>query len=662
MASDEFDKMSVDDKGAMHEALEDGCYDGETEILTLDGWKYFKDLSPDVMVASLNPEGKLEYVKPYRHVAFHHEGKMYSVSNRGVNLCVTPNHNMYISQSKGAGRWTDYSLIRMDQIPDGKYIRFKKNALWEGEYREFFQLPSVIKYGNQNCPGKELSPVAIPMKKWLRFLGIFLSEGSIKYVDEIPYTVVISQMKVQNLPAIEEIITDMGYPIKRSAHNYYIHDKQLATYCNQFGTQPHRYVPAEIKSLDSENLKVLFDSLMLGDGSDRHNAGRSGKGNQKTYVTSSKLLADDVQEIVLKIGLSGNIYKRNTAGNTGIIEGKIVTFNNDTYEVSVFSNRSCNPSVNSRGREQISTYDYSDMVYCVEVPNHILYVRRRGKPVWCGNTVSVAKAGIVATLQARCSVLAAANPDKGRFDDFVGVGEQIKLPPALLSRFDLIFTMADKADSVKDEGIADHILMVHTLCSMVEAGCPIDDDELSQISPPITPDMFRKYVAYAKQIPPPILTPGAAKVIKTYYTDLRAKAARQNKAVPVTARQMEGMIRLAESSAKIRLSPYVEEEDAERSVQTIDGCLKGIAYDPETGDIDWDKMAGSRSSSKREKQRSAGNIVKALCQDNGSTTEDAYYSEMAISGFKREVAEELLEGLHKECLITQNKGKIRYMG
>ena len=104
---------------------------------------------------------------------------------------------------------------------------------------------------------------------------------------------------------------------------------------------------------------------------------------------------------------------------------------------------------------------------------------------------------------------------------------------------------------------------------------------------------------------------------------------------------MEGMIRLAEASARIRLSNTVTKEDAERAVHMMDACLKGVAYDPETGDIDWDKMANRTSTSKRDKQRIATTVLRELTEDGGITTREAYLTAM----IERKVPADVAEGL-----------------
>ncbi len=163
-------------------------------------------------------------------------------------------------------------------------------------------------------------------------------------------------------------------------------------------------------------------------------------------------------------------------------------------------------------------------------------------------SISVAKAGITATLKSRCALLGAANPKLGRFDEYADIGEQINMPPSLLSRFDLIFILADKPDHKRDEAIAEHILKAHGVGELIaqHARDPIDgvDDayiqrELAPVTPEIEPAMLRKYVAYAKRTCFPILSPEAKDVLVGYYMRLR-DLADSNKPVPVTARQARG--------------------------------------------------------------------------------------------------------------------------
>lgn len=201
-------------------------------------------------------------------------------------------------------------------------------------------------------------------------------------------------------------------------------------------------------------------------------------------------------------------------------------------------------------------------------------------------TVSIAKAGIMATLNSRCSVLAAANPKFGRFDSYKVLAEQIDLPAPIISRFDLIFVIEDKPSREGDSELADHILKIH---------------KENTISYEIEPELLRKYIAYARKNCNPRLTDDANKVLKEFYVNTRNNNPEEQSAVPITARQLEAIIRLAEASAKIKLKNTVDKEDAEKAVELQLACLKEVGVDPETGEIDIDRIGDGTPKSDRDK-------------------------------------------------------------
>ena len=166
------------------------------------------------------------------------------------------------------------------------------------------------------------------------------------------------------------------------------------------------------------------------------------------------------------------------------------------------------------------------------------------------NTVSISKANIQATLIARTTVLAAANPKFGRFDPYGIIAEQIDMPPTLINRFDLIFTIKDLPDEIKDEKMASHILKLHQTPDIFE--------------PEISTEFLRKYIAYAKQKIIPVINNDALREIKDFYLRMRSSGGTEEgiKAIPISARQLEALVRLAEASAKLRLSNEVTREDA----------------------------------------------------------------------------------------------------
>ena len=189
-------------------------------------------------------------------------------------------------------------------------------------------------------------------------------------------------------------------------------------------------------------------------------------------------------------------------------------------------------------------------------------------------TVTITKAGINSTLQARCSVLAAANPKYGRINTDVSISSQVDMPVTLLSRFDIFFIMRDIIDDKKDERLTTSILESH------RKGEESETDDENRI--PI--EILKKYIQYAKKLKP-VLTDSAIEIIKEYYTGLRRSYGKEQEemgidsALPVTPRQLESLIRMSEAYAKMEWSATVEAHHAHKAVdimdQFIDVTLQG---------------------------------------------------------------------------------------
>ncbi len=247
--------------------------------------------------------------------------------------------------------------------------------------------------------------------------------------------------------------------------------------------------------------------------------------------------------------------------------------------------------------------------------------------------ISISKAGINATLKARCSLLGAANPQYGRFDPYEPMGEQINLEPALISRFDLIFTITDKPDPDSDRDLAQHILEtnyageLHTQRAKLTTPDVTEEDleAVSQtVTPAIDPELFRKYVAFAQQSCYPRMTEEARNAIQEFYVDLRSRGADEDAPVPVTARKLEALVRLSEASARVRLSDTVELDDAERVIALVRDCLQDIGVDPETGQFDADVIETGRSKTQRDRVRNIKGIIRELQDehDEGAPLEE----------------------------------------
>ncbi|MDD1701434.1 MAG: minichromosome maintenance protein MCM [Methanoregula sp.] len=275
-------------------------------------------------------------------------------------------------------------------------------------------------------------------------------------------------------------------------------------------------------------------------------------------------------------------------------------------------------------------------------------------------SISVAKAGITATLKSRCALLGAANPKYGRFDMYGDISDQINMPPSLLSRFDLIFIMTDQPEQKRDLAIAEHIVKTHGVGELIaqHKKTPIPgvtqeyiDQQLKPVMPDIEPSMFRKYVAYSKRTCFPILSAEAREAIVGYYLKLRG-IAEPNKPVPVTARQLEALVRLAEASARIRLSNKIEASDAERVIHIVDACLRQIAYDPKTGNFDIDKIATGISKEKRDLVRVIKDAIRDIGGEGRRAAIEQVIEAVASKGFAHDKVREGIEMLlrHGEAM------------
>lgn len=282
-------------------------------------------------------------------------------------------------------------------------------------------------------------------------------------------------------------------------------------------------------------------------------------------------------------------------------------------------------------------------VYDITVPGEVFV----SNGMVLHNTVSIAKASIVATLPAQTAVLAGANPKYGRFDLFKPIAEQIDIPETLLSRFDLKFALKDLPDKATDAKLADHIISTRRSPQVAE--------------PLIDRNLLRKYIAYARQIEGMELTEEAAGVLKDFYVDMRNRSATtETNAVSITLRQYEALIRLAEASAKVRLDTKIRMEDASRAIKLMQHSLTQLGYDYETGKIDIDRLEGGMPASRRSKIFAVIDIVESLqkeTKDVGVAIDDIR-AEAENRGIKD--IDDVIEKLRKEgTLFEPRAGFIR---
>ena len=370
------------------------CYSEDTEVLTKEGWKLFKDVNGNESFVSINPEThEIEYVPAIRKIAYPYKGKMIHLKARNFDLLVTPDHNMaYISSwkykdRKKKGEIPKIELREAKTLADSDVI--PRTGKWKGVERESIKIGDLV----------------FDTYYFMKFMGWYLSEGSITKKSKNYWHIKISQEKENYIPEILEICTVLFEPyfkIYRWAGGVFIAgtNKHFFTYLKNLGRSYEKYIPEELKQLSPKYLRAFLDSFCKGDGTEYNlkeiNKKKEGKWdanfkNLKLYFTSSKRLADDITELILKCGKLPSITPPSS-------EKKTIQFRNGKYTIKhntwkIFELNSKNFYVRKKDRRgeqgQLQNYfevDYEGYVYCVELEkNHILYVRRNGRCTWSGN-------------------------------------------------------------------------------------------------------------------------------------------------------------------------------------------------------------------------------------------------------------------------------------
>lgn len=354
--------------GNVNPVGERSCFSEDTEVLTISGWKFFKDVNKQDFVLTLNKNGFIEYQNPTEIINQYYSGQLISFKSSKIDLLVTPNHKMYVKP-----RGKKFMLIEAFESINWKRAKMKKSAEWIGKEKAFFSLSKV-----KNA--KQKQKTKIDMDVWLEFFGYFLTEGSTylgsrldrvkdKVYHSKQYYILISQSKKnkENRKKISNALNRLGFKFYEENAQFRISSKQLFNYLRKFGKSKDKFVDFELKQLSKRQLKILFDALMLGDGNKKKTA----------FYSSSVKLIGDFQEILLKLGLAGSILPKDKRQK------------NPVYQIHILNKKTknfLNPIYPGREIE-----NYKGFVWCVNVPNHIIYVRRNGKALFCGNCYDESK-------------------------------------------------------------------------------------------------------------------------------------------------------------------------------------------------------------------------------------------------------------------------------
>ena len=253
--------------------------------------------------------------------------------------------------------------------------------------------------------------------------------------------------------------------------------------------------------------------------------------------------------------------------------------------------------------------------------------------------VPIAKGGIVATLNSRTSILAAANPSLGRYNPYQTIAQNITLPVTILSRFDLIWILKDQPDSQLDADIAEHILGLHRVLTLAEA--------------PLSMELLKKYISYAKKVNP-IITDEVIERFKDFYVKMRNASVEGGEAaaIAITARQLEGLVRIAEARARAHLRAEISVEDAEAAINLMRKSLEQVGIDVKTGQIDIDILYSGKPRSLQNQLQKLLQVVSEMERVSGSVRDDDIYDALQSDhGIGRAEAAKLIGVLMKDGTI-----------
>jgi DNA replication licensing factor MCM4 len=221
-------------------------------------------------------------------------------------------------------------------------------------------------------------------------------------------------------------------------------------------------------------------------------------------------------------------------------------------------------------------------------------------------TVSVAKAGIVACLRARTSILASANPKESSYNQKMSVVENIHLPKNLMTRFDFIWLMLDKRNRETDRRLAEHLVSMYS-----------EGFQRRRVQPAIDAELFRRYVSFARRWVFPILSDEAADALMKGYQSMRNQGA-SREVITATPRMLESLIRIAESLTKMELREVVTVADVDEAIRLLHAATYEAARDPETGLIDMEQLIVGMGAAKRKRVQDLENLLKEILNEKSS--------------------------------------------
>ncbi|MFL5934377.1 MAG: FAD-dependent thymidylate synthase [Gaiellaceae bacterium] len=359
------EEMDESDEGLIRFLMRErhGCYDDATDVLTDDGWKSWPEVTGEELFATRSRTGRLEYQPALRLVRKEYRGHMIGFQGASVDLLVTPDHRILASpQTTMPERLSPRFRLLPAHAVLWRQHRHTTTAQWVAPATSSFAFDGT----------------SFPAYPLLRLVGLFIGDGNLAASNQLAFNV----RKSREVAFLRGSVADAGLELRTWKNDVLAVPvgPELRTLFASCYRDREKVIPPWLLTLDGACLEALYAGLLNSDGSVLP---RERGEDREVYSTTSRRLADGVQELALKIGRSASVRPHPASLGDGHYGEK------PRWRVSIYSGRNSRPGL-CRTREQAESHmgveRYDGAIHCVEVPNSTLYVRRNGYPVWCGNT------------------------------------------------------------------------------------------------------------------------------------------------------------------------------------------------------------------------------------------------------------------------------------
>jgi replicative DNA helicase Mcm len=662
---DEIDKMRPDDRVAIHEAMEQQSYHPSVEIMLASGEKRRIGELVDELFAEHQTEkmiGRDCEILPVKRyditlITTRDFNRFETVPVDRVSRHIAPKHFVQIRYSNGR----DVTVTPEHPVfvrRDGELLTVPASEMKAGD---FVPGPSVLEC--QPLAQELVVPlvthdnekiVALPSRlteDLAGIMGYLITEGYSHFgsASEIGFAntaqtfiremnrLMCDTFRIVPLDYTHVMQTECG--VSSRLYRYF-----ETNFPRMLGRVSTKRIPAAVMSSPPSVIRAFLRSAFKGDGSVEPEA--------LCYRTSSKGLAEDYQDLLLRLGISSRLLRDryNNSFKVYVSRDSLSSFVRQLVDRKDPRYRKIDRLLKRsrrtvRGHDVLPTNVASRLIGFNSMALADLELKRlkamdKGGIRWLRVTRVrnlpndgplrtrwvydltvepahnfVSQGAIVATLNARASVLAAANPALGRYDAYRNITENINLPVTILSRFDLIFVMRDAPDTELDTRMSEHILTLHRTRTTPE-------------EVPLTPEMFRKYVSYAHRFEP-ILSEEAAKELRDFYLRMRSTSSTADSPIAITPRQLEALVRLSECRARSFLRNEVTVEDTDAIIRLMTIALQDVGIDTTTGKMDIDTIMTGKPKSLRDRMQSILSTVATLERETGTVLESKLYEELA---------------------------------